>query len=199
MKAPPRPTNRSIAKYLRKWKKLKKYRLQEEALTLLFQELCPRHDEINQVLLKVSALNDFYSTNIYDTHSVARHIKSIKPSNMIVSGDPMAVSKIARVSIGGTERVFYSFATKYCNHHHAEAYPIYDSYVHRMLMLYGRIDKFAKFTGSDLRKYASFVNVIRAFQNHYGLDQFSLREIDIFLWLAGKDYLPKRSKRPKRN
>jgi hypothetical protein len=28
---------------------------------------------------------------------------------------------------------FYSFATKYCSHHKPEMYPIYDSYVDKML------------------------------------------------------------------
>jgi hypothetical protein len=37
----------------------------------------------------------------------------------------------------------------------------------------------------------SFVQIIMAFQKFYGLGNFSLRQIDIFLWLAGKEIFPR--------
>ena len=184
---PPHPSPASVNGYLRKWETLEKYTLQESSLTLLFHELCPRNDEIMHILLKVSALNDFYSTNIFDTHSVAKHILALNPSGRIIAGDPTVVNDLALVSIGGKERNFYSFASKYCNHHNAEAFPIYDSYVHKMLAHYRLAGGFAKFTAPELKQYARFVDIICSFRKHYGLDQFSLRQIDIYLWLAGKD------------
>jgi len=76
--APLTPTAEIVQSYVRKWVTLERYVFQEKALALLFQQLCPRSDEIIHVLLKVSALNDFYSTNIYDTHTVAKHIVALK-------------------------------------------------------------------------------------------------------------------------
>ncbi len=184
------PLSPSVAllnEYLRKWETLEKYRLQETSLTLLFRELCPRNDEISHVLLKVSALNDFYSTHIFDRYSVAKHILHIGVTDRLIAGDVALVNELALVSIGGKQRNFYSFASKYCNHHNPEAFPIYDSYVHRMLMHFHRIDRFATFRKEELKQYGRFVEIICAFRKYYALEHFSLRQIDIYLWLAGKD------------
>jgi len=182
-----KPSVESVNECLRKWSTLEKYKLQEECLNLLFRELCPRNDEITSVLLKVSALNDFYSTNIFDTHTVAKHIVAKVASERIVEGDTTLVNELALIEVGGKRRNFYSFATKYCNHHNPEAFPIYDRYVDKMLKHFRRVDSFSEFCPEDLKSYVSFVNIIRTFRSSYTLDQFSLREIDICLWIAGKE------------
>lgn len=184
---PPKPTTSLIRKYLGQWETLEKYRLQEASLKLLFGELCIGHEDVSHVLLKVSVLNDFYSTNIYDTHAVARHILSIGVGKRIIEGDPHLVNEIALVTIGQKQRNFYSFASKYCNHHNADSFPIYDSYVEKMLLHFQREDAFASFSKLDIKRYETFVNIIKQFREHYALTQFSLREIDIYLWLGGKD------------
>jgi hypothetical protein len=194
MNKPLHPSADVVTGYLCKWERLKKYTLQEESLALLFHKFCPHNDEIAHVLLKVSALNDFYSTNIFDTHSVAKHIYEIGPTDRINAGDPSVVNELALVSIGGKQRNLYSFASKYCNHHNAEAFPIYDSYVHKMLTHFLRTDKFARFSVDELKQYGRFVEIIYAFQKYYALEQFSLRQIDIYLWLAGKDAFMRRKK-----
>jgi len=61
----PKPSSGEVEKYLKSWKNLKNYKLQEEALDKLFFELLPSNEEISDILLKVAALNDFYSTNIF--------------------------------------------------------------------------------------------------------------------------------------
>jgi hypothetical protein len=184
---PKPPTVSLVNEYLRKWDTLEKYTLQEASLALLFRELCPRNDNISQVLLKVSALNDFYSTNIYDTHSVAKHILALGVSDRILAGDTSLVDELALMSINGKKWRFYSFASKYCSHHNAKSFPIYDSYVDKMLMHFYQVDRFETFHKEDLKSYGRFVDIIRAFTRYYALEQFSLREIDIYLWLAGKD------------
>src|SRR2546423_772464 len=74
MLQPPEPSEPVISSYLAKWRMLENYRLQESSLSELFNKFCPQNTSIEHVLLKVSALNDFYSTNIFDTYSVARRI-----------------------------------------------------------------------------------------------------------------------------
>ena len=49
---------------------------------------------------------------------------------------------------------------------------------------------------AELQKYSRFVEIIHAFREHYSLGRFSLRQIDIYLWLAGKDAF-KKSDKPK--
>jgi hypothetical protein len=187
---PSPPTPDYLSSYLQRWEGLENYRLQEQSLALLFKEYCPSNSVLEQVLLKVSALNDFYSTNIFDTFSVAKHIRELNIESRLRDGDLSLVNEMALVKIRDKKRNFYSFASKYCSHHFPESYPIYDSYVEKMLLHYSRTDHFSSFRKEDLKHYESFVRIIREFQAHYRLSQFSLRQIDIFLWLAGKDSFP---------
>jgi hypothetical protein len=190
MPSPSPPTPDYLSSYLQRWEGLENYRLQEKSLALLFKEFCPSNSVLEQVLLKVSALNDFYSTNIFDTFSVAKHIRELNIESRLRDGDLSLVNEMALVKIRDKKRNFYSFASKYCSHHFPESYPIYDSYVEKMLLHYARTDRFTSFHKKDLKLYESFVRIIREFQAHYRLGQFSLRQIDIFLWLAGKDSFP---------
>lgn len=186
----PRPE--LIIEYLNKWDKLENYKLQEASLSLLFRELCPENRTIEHVLLKVSALNDFYSTNIFDTFTVAKHILDHRIDIHLKNYNYEIVNTIAAISIKGKTRNFYSFASKYCSHHEPEVFPIYDSFVEKMLLHYRKSDHFYGFEQGDLKKYARFIKIIKQFKQHYGLEDFSLREIDIFLWLAGKEFFPKK-------
>ena len=191
MSPPPKPNQDLISKYLEKWEGLENYKLQEQSLGLLFKDFCPSNVELEHVLLKVSALNDFYSTNIFDTYSVARHILHKNIDRRLRDGDLYLVNELALVTIREKEKNFYSFATKYCSHHFPDIYPIYDSFVEKMLCHYAKIDNFSSFHKPDLKRYDIFVKVIKDFQANYGLKRFSLRDIDIYLWIAGKEYFPR--------
>jgi len=170
----PVPTSEIVNLRLKEWNELEKYVLQERCLNLLFQDLVPGNERIEDILIKVSALNDFYSTNIYDTHSVARHIAS------------MGIA--SPVEVGGKIRRFYSFASKYCSHHHPEKYPIYDRYVEKMLIYFRNKCKFAKFTSADLKDYTRFVPIVQKFSEAFDLTSFTLKEVDAYLWLTGKKH-----------
>ena len=191
MPLPATPNLQLVSCYLQQWDRLENYKLQEQSLGLLFQKLCPTNDAIEYILLKVSALNDFYSTNIFDTFSVAKHILSMRIDQRLKDGDLSLVNELAQVTIRTKQRNFYSFASKYCSHHFPEHFPIYDSFVEKMLLHYARADHFSAFHKNDLKRYDRFVQIIKEFQSHYRLGQFSLRQIDIFLWLAGKDSFPR--------
>ena len=190
MNNPPQPKKSIVNSYLSRWKTLENYKLQEQSLNLLFHSYCPNNNQLEQILLKVSALNDFYSTYIFDTFTVAQHIKDCKIDKKLNAGNQDLVNIIAKVDINGKTRNFYSFASKYCNHHKSESYPIYDSYVDKMLMHFKKKDKYDAFVKPNLKEYQRFIEIIKNFQKHYNLESFTLREIDIYLWLAGKEYFP---------
>jgi hypothetical protein len=189
-----RPNLVEVKRYLEKWQTLENYRLQEDALNKLFVELCPKNDNISDILLKVAALNDFYSTNIYSVFSVAQRIIELDIDKRLDEEDVNLVNEIKKVMISGKEKHFYSFASKYCSHHRPESYPIYDSYVDQVLSYFRNRDKFYKFKNGDLKEYSAFKRVLAEFQKFYDLQQFSLKEIDRYLWLFGKEYFPKQYK-----
>lgn len=187
----PTPCISEIEWYLSKWDELEQYHVQEEALDKLFFTLCPENKDISDVLLKVSTLNDFYSTNIFSVYPVAKHITSLDIDVRLKAGDITLVGDIQRVIINDTEKNFYSFATKYCSHHNPLEYPIYDSYVAKVLRYFRDLDGFAEFKNDDLKNYIRFKGMLIDFRKFYHLQQFNLKEIDKYIWQLGKAYFPK--------
>lgn len=148
---------------------------------------------MDNVLIKVCSLNDFYSTNIFSPFNVAKHIVELKIDDRLNNEDLKLVNEIARVKISGSkERYFYSFATKYCSHHKPTVYPIYDSYVEKLLMHLKRKDRFATFKKEELKNFPRYKEILLQFREYYNLTKFNLKEIDKYLWQAGKDYFPRK-------
>ena len=190
---PPKPHFSEVNKYLNEWKNLEGYTSQEEALNKLFLELLPGNSEMADILLKASCLNDFYSTRIFAIYPVAKHILSIKDlDKRLKAGDIKLVRELGNVKIGDNKRYFYSFATKYCSHHNPIAFPIYDSYVEKVLVYFNKVDKFSSFKIKDLKDYRKFKRILLDFQRYYNLERFNLKEIDRYLWLLGKEFFPKK-------
>ena len=81
---------------------------------------------------------------------MAKHILNLGIDNRLKSNDETLVNDIANLSINGKKKCFYSFATKYCSHHNPINFPIYDSYVDKILNYYKRKDHFYDFKREDL-------------------------------------------------
>ncbi len=193
----PDPSSEQVEHYLRVWDELENYHLQEDALDKLFFTLCPENTDMSDILLKVVALNDFYSTNIFSVYPVAKHILSLNIDDRLKAGDVTLVSDIQKITINEVERNFYSFATKYCSHHRPMDFPIYDSYVEKVLCYFRNRDKFASFKTPDLKNYAKFKEILIDFRSFYGLDKYNLKEIDKYMWQLGKKHFPKNYKKKK--
>lgn len=187
----PKPSEEQVEWYLARWDALEHYHLQENALDKLFFDLVPTNTDISDILLKASALNDFYSTNIFSIYPVAKHILSLDIDARLASGDETLISDIQHMEIGGVNKNFYSFSTKYCSHHNPLEFPIYDSYVDEVLRFLRDQDGFAEFRNEELKNYSRFKAVLIEFRTFYKLDRFNLKEIDKYLWQLGKEYFPK--------
>lgn len=187
----PAPSIRQAEIYLNRWYGLENYRMQEEALDRLFTKLCPYNTEISDVLIKASTLNDFYSTNIFSIYPVAKHICALDIDARLKAGDVTLVREIQYVRVEGIIKNNYSFASKYCSHHNPTEYPIYDSYVDRVLRYFRDRDNFSDFQDVDLKDYSKFKNILIHFRSFYGLDQYNLKQIDQYVWLLGKNFFPK--------
>lgn len=186
------PSTSEVEKYLQKWEMMESYKAQEEALDKLFFHLCPNNVALEDILLKCATLNDFYSTNIFDIYSVARHIQQIPNlDERLLQGDRSLVEEISKAKVGREHmpRTFYSFATKYCSHHQPKKYAIYDNYVDKVLMAFKKRDGFAKFTQKDLKDYPTYHDIILAFQQYYNLTGYDLKQMDKYLWQYGREQL----------
>ena len=189
----PRPNKNIIKEYLVKWDNLEDHYIwQESSLDKLFHKDYKYNTDLNEILIKCSCLNDFYSTNIFLIYPVAKNIFDLKIDKRLEQGDPSLVNDIAKVNISGKEKTFYSFASKYCSHHNNIEFPIYDYFVDKMLVYFQKKDKFSNFKKDDLKDYVKFKNILIDFKKFYDIDEFNLRDIDKYLWIAGKEYFPKK-------
>ena len=189
----PSPNKKIIQEYIVKWDNLEEHYIwQESSLDKLFHDDYKYNKDLNEILIKCSCLNDFYSTNIFLIFPVAKNIYDLKIDKRLEDGDTSLVNDIANVEISGKQKYFYSFASKYCSHHNAIKFPIYDYFVEKMLMYFKKKDKFAKFKKDDLKDYTKFRNVLMEFKKFYDIDEYNLRDIDKYLWIAGKEYFPKK-------
>lgn len=188
----PTPCKEQVDIYLKKWHNLEKYVAQEKAINKLF-DTYSNNTDLNDVLAKVSILNDFYSTHIFQTYLVAKHIVELDIDKRLINGDLTLVNDIASISLNNKRKYLYSFASKYCSHHNEETYAIYDSYVEKVLKYFRRVDCFAEFYDGDLKDYVKFNDVLISFRRFYRLEQYSLKQIDKYLWQLGKEYFPNKN------
>ncbi len=133
-----------------------------------------------------------YSTQIYATFKISKHIQELNIDNDLKSGNTELVHKIAsghkiKSSKNNKEIYFYSFATKYCNWHNQEKYAIYDQFVKKTLLAYKKQFHFSEFKTTDLKDFEKFKSIILEFINFFKLTEYNLKEIDKFLWIYGKE------------
>lgn len=185
-----RPSPTECQKYLDRTKlpENEHYTVQGKATEKLFS-LFPKNTTLEEVILKVAVLNKFYSTNIQDTFTVAKTICSLKDiDSKLEASDFSVVNEIAdAVSKTKIKRKVYVFASKYCAIHKPSAFTIFDNEAGNALFTLNKKYQFDNFTKSCLRDYKNYVNIYQIFIKTFGLEQFSLREIDLYLWNLGKD------------
>ncbi len=190
------PSIEEVYRYLKKWEEEPEFIVQDKkdkCLIKLFNETYPRNVDMDEVLIKVCSLNDLYNANIYSNYRypVAKHIVDLNFDPRLLNHDLNVVNEIAEVEVDGLDlkkRNFYSFATKYFSLHFEKMCPIYDSIVDDMLWLFKKEDDFFKFLRRDLKCYKTFYKVLFRFRKNYKLECFNFKEIDRYLWTAGKEH-----------
>ena len=184
----PTPTSQIVKNYLAKWDRSEYFVIQDKALRLLFEKTYPKNTKIEHILIKVDFLNQAYSTNLYYPFMVARHILKLNIDEDLRRGDYRIIDKIAKVNTPRGDKKFYSFASKYCSFHYPERYPIYDSFIEKVLWHFRRRDDFYEFRRKDIKEYEKFVEILNKFKEFYGLTEFNAKDLDRYLWQIGKEF-----------
>jgi len=188
----PTPSREQVLFYLKQWNELENYRDQESALNKLFHNVYPHNKVIEDILIKVVSLNDFYSTKILSPHKMAKHIQELDIDDRLNSHDESLIKDIGRLQVNSEKVInMYSFATKYCSHHINDFYAINDYYVEQVLKYFRSKDMFYSFKNSDLKSYPEFLKIINEFRMYYNLNDFSVKDIDRYIWQLGKEYFKK--------
>ena len=100
----PPPSIAEVKRYQQVWAALPGYPEQEVALDKLFRQYSKNNTDIADILLKVAALNAFYSTNIFSMFPVAKRIHSLHIDDRLAFGDLMLVEDMKNVTIRNTDK-----------------------------------------------------------------------------------------------
>lgn len=160
----------------------------------------PQNTTEHYVFLKVATLNSLYSTqmpvyspNKADVGDLARYIwqNGQAIDHALATGDAGIVDQVVSGFAGSTGKRNYrpfSLTTKYCSWHRPDCYPIWDS---RVQLYLGWLQKELGF-GRDFKlngswKYQEFRDLIARLRNDYGLEEFSFKQLDKFMYQRGGD------------
>ena len=94
----------------------------------------------------------------------------------------------------GRNHYYYSFATKYCSFHRPESYPIFDSRVKEYIWQLRNEGGLRRFQQQVLWNYSEFKKIIDELRDQYGLQDFTYKQIDAFLFLEGKKLIDAKEK-----
>jgi hypothetical protein len=195
-------TQELVEKYHQAFLGNERYAMSELTVQFVFDN-CRDNSCMKNILIKACVLNSLYSTNIRAIYAVAQRVLSLNIDQRLRKGDKALVNEIAQTRLNkDTERGFYSFASKYCHFHNNDAYPIYDSFVEDVLVHYQIKSPFMgipdqkkssikKNIREHLKRYESFWAEIEGLKQKYGLQPFSTKEIDHFLWGYGRALYPR--------
>jgi hypothetical protein len=132
-------------------------------------------------LIKVTAINALYSTNIYAVARMAEHVESLMRARGSLPPDLDLVEQIATAH--GLPYRFYSFASKFAHFFFdGEQFPIYDSYAVRMVTYH--VGKADCLNDKD-HLYGSYVANFTRLKESIEFSA-TTRECDRYLFLAGQ-------------
>ena len=169
-----------------------------------------KNEYLEEVLVKVTLLNAFYSTQLFnnpgnyngkrknaDIQVMAKHIVDLAINkgldDKMATGDLEAVELIRQIDPNRYSSAT-SFATKFCSWHNSDSFPIMDRYSKGMLYYLNRADNglFKDFnnhqvTKTGLNDYKTFCNIHHELREYISkrISTFSCKDIDKFLWCYG--------------
>lgn len=172
----------------------------EASLAELFTQY-PDNNKLAQVFLKVVAVNVLYGTQIplYSdrkptVEQVAQHIVTRGIDSALENGDAEIVDGIALITpVGKKAWNNFSFATKYCSWHRPKAYPIYDSRVEKYLRFLNRSREIPGWEHPDHWNYPKFREIVESVRTQYGLQEFTFKQLDKFMYYEGSKLFDKQS------
>jgi hypothetical protein len=179
-----RPTPSLVREYVTQFENDPECVATDAAIALLIRTF-PNNSNIEEVLLKVAAVNQLYNAGVYTraVYAVAELICRSEVDSKLDQGSLGLVDEIAHTEITG-ENHRYVFATKYCHWHRPAVYPICDNDAADLIWRYQKADRFGNFLKSNLvsENYRRYYEIVEEFGSHYGLGEVTFRELDKFLW-----------------
>lgn len=166
-------------------------------LTKLFNSF---NDETNEyeVLIKVAALNQIYSTaiqyiapvvsqiqkninNNHKTFSIAQYAEMVDKITTVTWVSPTSAKQHTRRNL--------SFSSKYIHFLSGRQLPIYDSYIWIVMIGYLNQKNKTKLSYSPPKSYQEFYSLFLRFKDDFGLTERTNYDLDKYLWQYGKNLI----------
>ena len=150
----------------------------------------PANEDTREVVLKISTMEHHQIDQIIQNRQVmADHIASLSIDEALRQGSPEVVADIAHLEMRGKSYFLYSFATRFCNWHNMEAYPIYDLNIHQLLSTYWQEVHQENLLTDALYQYPHFKELMTTFRQEMDMENFNFKEVDKFVWIYGDHIL----------
>lgn len=114
----------TLKKYLDTFADQEMYFLNDKRILELFAAN-PTNTDMENIRMKVSAINDEEFRLHINPDDMVRHILSLNIDDRLKKGDLTVVEDIANMTSDGKPHNLLHFASAYCNFHRPEIYPIY--------------------------------------------------------------------------
>ena len=163
------------------------YAWYDNAITAMISAF-PRNDSYTPVINKVVVINRLYSTNIWDISGMASKIMELDFDTRAEAGDLTLVHDIASANpkYSNNRNYNYSFATKYCNWHAQQTYPIFDSVVRWYVARLNRAHQFSDVKVKDYWDYPSWKQIIDDITARMQVTDLRYKQADKLLWALGQ-------------
>ncbi len=144
----------------------------------------PANTDENEVILKISATpHGDLDKLIKSRSSVAKHIISLQIDGPLRDKDEKIVNAIARFEHDYQHYNLYSFATRYCNYHFPDEYPIYDTHAEKILTAYFAKIKEQKLDEQEITYFPLFKKRMLILRDELKLEKYNFKELDKFIWI----------------
>lgn len=182
------PLEEIIHPYFDKFKGLDGYFVEDDS-ALSFFRAHSANTEAQDILLKIGEVGDKDLIKDEAQGEMAAHILSLQIDSLLEQANAQLVNDIASVNFRGQEKNYYAFASRYCNYHDQDSYPIYDQLMVAILKLYFKRIRESTLDPQELMDYPSFKKLMREFVLSFHIPVFNYRELDKFIWVYGQEVI----------
>lgn len=150
----------------------------------------PLNENSEEIVIKISTMEHNEIDQLINSRRImGDHIASLSIDAALQQGSPDVVSSIAHLEVRHKPYFFYSFATRYCNWHRMDAYPVYDLAMHKVLEFYWKATDQGTLLTDELFYYPRFKELVVSFRQQLLLDALNFKELDKFIWIYGNRML----------
>lgn len=173
--------DRLLPSLLEKFKIEEHYFTGDERVFEVFEKY-PINIDRDTVIEKVSCLRDAQTRETGADNYLADHILKLNIDSLLEIRDTKVVDKIANVQVGSNEVTLYHFASRYCNHHFPDDYPVYNIQV---IPICGTLFPEIMHESNSMQGniiYADFKKAMILVRKGLHLEKLNFYELDKILW-----------------